>query len=503
MPSPLASYSPTSSASSPIKATHSRAQSGEENTRLKLSPRINFGAPRTNSSFSTTRERTTSARHARNYSETSVPSPQGQITRGSVSSQPMPRPDAVNRLSLREPSYRVSRPMSSLDPVVEEAASPRAAGTDIHETDSKRSSQLLDLRKEAEQVRNRLSLIHDGVHSAVDKRSSWSDGPASLRPEEAKRIHEVQQLERLLNRQEQMLEALDQPVKYDETQDGGQDEWSEIKQKNLYSNRSFQDLTDEDDVDSEVETEYHSVQDEFVDTEFEPDFEESHEDRPDAFDYEHFIIHSVLNTAKLQNSRSRSSSSASTASVSTPRGPNGGVEEDGSRDLTDLEHSNHSTATFETARSYVDMSDSDSDEDQEEQTSEDERDLLNGSGTWPVPPSAVNSRPASAFAAPLLASSAPSHPAPDPVINGTSANGSSRTKGARPASLVYAAVVDPLAGGVEVPEDDETLIRSLAEAMRHACKELQRSGYESARADDWRYRLEEARRLLSGESDIF
>lgn len=434
------------------------------------------------------------------------------MPKGSATAQPTPQRDVDNRLSLREPSYRNARPISTLDPVVEESTSPPKVTHPTFETDSKRSSQLLDLRKDADNVRNRLSLIHDGVHSAVEKRSSWRDGPASLRPEDAKRIEEVQQLERLLKRQENLLGQLEQPEKVgdgDENENGQTpSEWDEIKQQHLYGDRSFQDLTDEDDLDSGSDIDYKSAMEEaLLEGELEPDFDESHEDRADAFDYEHFIIHSVLNTANLQTPRSRSSSSASTASASTPRGPSGDADgdrspaegESSSREFDELQHSNHSTSTFATANSFVDMSDSDSDPGaEEEQTSDDERDLLTANGVWPMPPTAANSRPASGSQPKVTSAATQSESGPR-----FSSGGGLQTTGARPASLIYSALVDPLAGGAQVSEDDETLIRSLAESMRFACKELQRRRYDSARADDWRYRLEEARRLLSGESEIF
>lgn len=496
MPS-LASYSPTSASSSPIKSTHGKIASVDDTSHLNRSPRINFAPPRTNSTFSTSKERTAS-RHARNYSDTSVPSPQGQVPKGSIAAQPGARRETPNRFSLREtPTYRNSRIVPDLDPVVEEATSPRKSVHTITEDSTKRFSQLSSLRRDAELVRDRLSVIQSGVLSAVEKRRSWRDGSTSVRPEEVDQIREVNQLEKLLRRQEAFLRELEQPDVHDKRREDENNEWREIQRHKEYNNRSFQDLTDEDDVDSDHETEDRSIPEEaFLEGELEPDFEESHEDRADAFDYEHFIIHSVLNTAELASPRSRTSSSASSDTVSTPRGraADGSYDEeednDPTRNMNGLNHANESNASFATAHSFMEP-DSDSNTDHDEQTSDDERELLTDNGAWPVPPSVATTPPTGSSAR----------------NSGTSTgNGSTltaRSSGARPASLIYSAVVNPLAGGPQVSEDDQTLIRSLAEAMRHACKELQRHGAEPARADDWRYRLEEARRLLSGESELF
>lgn len=488
MPS-LASYSPTSASSSPIKSSHG-ATGSVDDTKLNRSPRINFAPPRTNSSFSTSKERTDS-RHARNYSDTSVPSPQGQVPKGSIAARPGAQRELPNRLSLRElPAYRNTKITSDLDPVLEEATSPRKTTHTIPENpaNAKRLNQLSSLRRDAELVRDRLSVIQSGVFSAVERRRSWRDGTTSVLPEEVEQIKEVDQLEKLLQRQEAFLLELEQPEVHDEN-----NEWREIERhKDYYNSSSFQDLTDEDDVDSDLDTDSRGIPEEaFLEGELEPDFEESHEDRADAFDYEHFIIHSVLNTAKLAPApRSRGSSSASSDTVSTARGR--GVddfdEEEEEEEETDdrhgmggLNHSNQSTASFATAHSFMDL-----ESDHEDQTSDDERELLTDNEAWPLPPSAGSAR-----------SSGTSSGSGRPNSN------EAMIAGARPASLIYSAVVNPLAGGPHVSEDDETLIRSLAEAMRHACRELQRHGGEPSRADDWRYRLEEARRLLSGESEIF
>lgn len=403
---------------------------------------------------------------------------------------------------MRDAPFRTSRPLSSLDPVLEEASSPQKESHDPLEESNKRSSQLLGLRDDAKLVRNRLSFVQEGVRSAVEKRRSWKDGTSAILPEEVAHIKEVHALGRMLDRQEDEIGQLEQGDVPEQLPANGDDRWEEERRATSYSERDFQELPNEDDVESDVDPEHRSVLDEAELNEMEPDFEESHENRADAFDYEHFIIHSVLNTAKLHRPRSeRSSSSASSTSVSTPRGPSGEVEDDTgnsstARDMDSLEQSNQSVASFATAHSFMNTSDSESDA--EEQTSDDERELLDNEAAWPTPP-ATNSNPTSGRGSVQHST----RNSKQVIGNGLTNEAAPRVVGGRPASMVYSAVIDQASGSSNMSEDDETLIRSLAESMRHACKELQRSAVDPTRADDWRYRLEEARRLLSGESEIF
>lgn len=354
------------------------------------------------------------------------------------------------------------------------------------------------LRSEAENVRGRLSSIQEGVLQAVNNRRSWQHPTPRVRAEDVAMIKEVKALERTMERQEAVIGKLERTERYDFPRRQSRDvEWQGMMNGSFYNT---DDGSSDDEYRSEGnETDYRSVLEEL--DELEPDLDSAHEDRADAFDYENFIIHSVFNNTGVRPRRVSSTGSVdSSTSASTPRGPAESYEEEAEGSMDDLRHSNQSVDSFETAQTFMHSSGSDSDVDYP--SSEGEEELLQGDGhdSWPMPPSTTGTRQLD----PTFDGSEPATPRGDEFTKGSVLQ-NQRSIGARPASVIFSALVDPLAtkrGLPSLDEDDQTLLRSLAEALRFASLQLQRNNLDAERAAEWRSRLQDAQHILSGQDEM-
>ena len=277
----------------------------------------------------------------------------------------------------------------------------------------------------------------------------------------------------------------------------------------------FEDATDDE---SESESRSLSGQTEYFEAET-----VAHEDRADAFDYEHFFLHSAMGSYSRDRRRDSFSSDDSvetTRPASPLRQSNGetgtgsnspGDEVQSPRDSAVGLHrrsqsveSFSSTATFETAaEDYNDNTDDEFDD----MVDEDELDAVTRSlMISAVQPTASDSSLASPTMSPrhsLAPSTFPtSELPPSPPIN---RDGSTRLSGSRPASrrpssaLISSFIgLDSMAASPDIVHRDRVLVESVVQALQRCCLQLQRAQTLDGKRDMWRERLMEARKVLDG-----
>lgn len=230
-----------------------------------------------------------------------------------------------------------------------------------------------------------------------------------------------------------------------------------------------------------------------------------HEDRVDAFDYEHFFLHSAMGTYSLETRRASISSTSSTATTRPAAAINDdGFAKAGKRDSyharTASIDSVSTVATFATAAEAQDDDDDDDDDNDEDDDEENEQ-MDQFSQQLLCQQHAVVQR--SGFTSLRT----------DSAINMRRGNGSSPTtssvsRGSSPGDLASGLQTSKLfAVLTEVPrdeprlalnEEDKQLIYSLAASFQQVCSNLQNTYGEQYERKAWRRRLEEARRILAG-----
>ena len=259
-----------------------------------------------------------------------------------------------------------------------------------------------------------------------------------------------------------------------------------------------------------------------------------HEDRPDAFDYEHLFLHSGMGTIGREG-RSRSSSHSSTYSVETTKPSNVTTEpsevssdgnaslddakaDEGSSELQRVAHerkgsveSVSTVATFATATEGKS-----SDEDEEEWVYS--RPMA---GSWePEYPNhrkvAVGRKEASQQITQGTKPTLQNRNQPTPVSNGTEIAGSHRELPAEnkiledsmPSLLAFLTGKLLSKGGVpsrsiELNDSDKELAERLVRSVAQVCSQLQAFSMEGNKygGRPWRRRLDGARRVLDGETN--
>lgn len=272
----------------------------------------------------------------------------------------------------------------------------------------------------------------------------------------------------------------------------------------------------------------------------------AHEDRDDAFDYEHFFLHSAM--AYYGERRDSMSSDDSIDSVSTERGPRAAAEDfDDDDGHFNPEDNNHSPDTPQTPeelrpielnlhrRTFSDETVSTTASFATATEGNETPDITTPHATdvtfWPVPPSDKAVRPSTAVSVqkPTIALSDSSSERADSgvAMNGgkTSSNNSSEKVPTHKSSLSNSSLTnstlsppaspngnvsqDPATvavnallkcGGRSLGLRDKALLFGLVESLKTVCQSLQENGESSQENRMLRRRLDDARRVLSGIS---
>ncbi|OCK77875.1 hypothetical protein K432DRAFT_333135 [Lepidopterella palustris CBS 459.81] len=285
---------------------------------------------------------------------------------------------------------------------------------------------------------------------------------------------------------------------------------------------------DRDELDEDVldDTEFVAVEDDDVDFEGDSIYEDAaydapvaarHEDRLDAFDYEHFFLHSAMGS---YSSASRRSSASSGDSVETTR-PITSIQESSDLESTprqsrlsvrlhqrnDSADSVSTMATFATANEGH-GSDDGSDEEANERLDEFSQQILAHQQFAPMQNNGVHT----------LSNST----RPDSVINlsdtrttnhtrnsaentsqnsGASSPGADLVGGLR-ASQIFSILLDSASNSdrrLSLNEQEKQLIYGLAASFQQVCMNLQSTAGDQYERKEWRRRLDEARKVLDGE----
>jgi hypothetical protein len=232
----------------------------------------------------------------------------------------------------------------------------------------------------------------------------------------------------------------------------------------------------------------------YEDAVYEMPVAERHEDRVDAFDYEHFFLHSAMGTYS-QARRASTSSADSADSVATTR-PVTAVQhqEDGTAAKRVSYHQrSDSTDSVSTVASFATAAEEQWDDDEEnEQMDQFSQQIL------PMQPMAPRARQDSYRS--------------DSAINMRNANGSpaQTSRGSSPAgdlanglqtSKIFSVMLETPRDEprLALSEEEKQLIYGLSASFHQVCANLQSTSGDQYERKQWRRRLDLARRILNGE----
>ncbi|KAF2856248.1 hypothetical protein T440DRAFT_463588 [Plenodomus tracheiphilus IPT5] len=228
---------------------------------------------------------------------------------------------------------------------------------------------------------------------------------------------------------------------------------------------------------------------------------ERHEDRVDAFDYEHFFLHSAMGTYSLEGRRSSTSSGSSNATT-RPVTAVQTVEELSDPEKRISYHArNPSVDSVSTIASFATAAEEqDDDEEANEQMDQFSQQFLSAQDPAAARPGAHNGlaalRTDSAInmrrgigSSPTLTSVSHGSSTPTELAHGlqTSKIFSILTEGSRDETRLA------------LSEEETQLIYGLAASITSVCSNLQNTHGEAYDRKAWRRRLDEARRVLNGE----
>lgn len=225
---------------------------------------------------------------------------------------------------------------------------------------------------------------------------------------------------------------------------------------------------------------------------------ERHEDRVDAFDYENFFLHSAMGTYS-QERRGSGSSSGSTDSVATTR-PVTAIhdqENDVEAKRVSYHQRNYSADSVSTVASFATAAESQSDDEENERMDHFSQQILatappmapRNDQVSPRSDSAINMRKANT--SPSQTSSTPRGSSP----SGDLVNGLQTSK-------IFSIMLEtpPEEPRLALNEEEKRLIYSLSASFQQVCANLQSTAGDQYERKEWRRRLDEARRILNGET---
>jgi hypothetical protein len=279
--------------------------------------------------------------------------------------------------------------------------------------------------------------------------------------------------------------------------------------RNDMDHEDFDDLesyTDEHDYVEADEGEFMSVNGDeleqapdsvYEDAVYEMPATERHEDRVDAFDYEHFFLHSAMGTYSLEGRRSSTGSDSSTATTRPVTAMQ--VQED---DLSTSEkrvsyHSrNPSSDSVSTVASFATAAETHSDDEENEQMDHFSSQILahNLSSRPPTSASHTSHRSDSAINMRRAAALTRGSASPADLASGLQV------------SKIFSILTEVTSPTREEPrlalnEEEKQLIYSLASSFQQVCEGLQHEYADQYERKAWRRRLDEARRVLNGEME--
>jgi hypothetical protein len=278
--------------------------------------------------------------------------------------------------------------------------------------------------------------------------------------------------------------------------------------RNDMGHEDFDDLesyTDEHDYVEADQGEYVSVNDDeleqapdsvYEDAVYEMPATERHEDRVDAFDYEHFFLHSAMGTYSLEGRRSSTASDSSTATTRPVTAMQ--VQDDDDLSASEKRVSYHSrnpsSDSVSTVASFATAAETHSDDEENEQMDHFSSQILahNLSSRPPTSASHTSLRSDSAINMRRAAALTRGSASPADLASGLQV------------SKIFSILTEVTSPTREEPrlslnEEEKQLIYSLASSFQQVCEGLQHEYGDQYERKVWRSRLDEARRVLNGE----
>lgn len=241
----------------------------------------------------------------------------------------------------------------------------------------------------------------------------------------------------------------------------------------------------------------------YEDAVYEIPIAERHEDRIDAFDYEHFFLHSAMGTYSLEDRRSSASSNSSTATTRPVTAMQNSEDLSNAEKRISIHQRNPSVdsistvATFATAASHR----SDEDDNGNEQMDQFSQQILSHSQHIAAQrPSLVSLRSDSAINMRRGNGISPTQTAISRGSSRTSSSSGSLASGLQ-TSKIYSILTESQRDEprLALSEEEKQLIYGLAASFQCICANLQNTYGEQHDRKAWRRRLDDARRILAGE----
>jgi len=244
----------------------------------------------------------------------------------------------------------------------------------------------------------------------------------------------------------------------------------------------------------------------YEDAVYEMSATERHEDRIDAFDYEHFFLHSAMGTYGLDGRRSSTGSGSSTATTRPVTAVQTQDDDESSTEKRVSYHArNDSSASVSTIASFATAAEEQDDDDEENERMDQfsqqmlsqqrppiSRPVTSSSFTALRSDSAINMRRATTGSSPPQTTVPRSSTSPVDLASGLQV------------SKIFSILTESSSPGREEPrlalsEEEKQLIYSLAVSFQQVCSGLQHTDGEQYERKEARRRLDDARRVLNGE----
>jgi len=275
---------------------------------------------------------------------------------------------------------------------------------------------------------------------------------------------------------------------------------------------------DEKDFDEAQEGEFQPIEEEdpepsgesvYEDAVYEMAATERHEDRVDAFDYEHFFLHSAMGTYSIEG---RPSSVGSEGSTETTR-PVTAVQVQDDDESSDVEKRlslhgrSQSSDSISTVASFATAAENQSDDEEENEQMDQfsEQILAQQQPRASSRPATSNSHMSLRSDSAINMRRSPGLSPPQTSIARGSASPADLASGLQ-VSKIFSILTESTSPGREEPrlalsEEEKQLIYSLASSFQQVCSNLQHTSSEQYDRKAWRRRLDDARRALDGETE--
>ncbi|KZM24413.1 uncharacterized protein EKO05_0001565 [Ascochyta rabiei] len=242
----------------------------------------------------------------------------------------------------------------------------------------------------------------------------------------------------------------------------------------------------------------------YEDAVYEMPVTERHEDRVDAFDYEHFFLHSAMGTYSLENRRSSISSNSSTATTRPVTAMQDSEGLSNAEKRISMHQRNPSVDSVSTVASFATAAShqSDDDDDENERMDQFSQQILSHNQHMAAQrPSLVSLRSDSAIHMRRGTGLSPTQTTLSRGSSRTSSSSGSLASGLQ-ISKMYSILTESQRDEprLALSEEDKQLIYSLAAGFQSVCANLQNTCGDEDDRKAWRRRLEDARKVLAGEA---